>query len=290
MPNTAYRITRRFLDRVNLWGPFSAKVCKNSSALKAIPRQGKRIFQVIGLDRSGTTLLASKLSNHPKVICLIEPYFRWQHSGEILLDREVRPEWPENASGKLPHRLIAELCGMPQFELIGFKETFRGERWGHFSSEEFLMENVTGGCVDRTIAIVRNPKDNWSSHKKRQLKRTPPRPMEVNRKFTDRWNDFAGFIHKHAVFCVRYEDIVAQPEEEFRRIASYLDFDFCSEMLAPKAGQEDIEGLARARGVIVDTSVDRNSRDLAEEEVGFIERECGPLMAAFGYLPAIKRS
>lgn len=91
-----YRAIRRLLGEVSL-----TKIWEYLSAYylwHAFPLNGKslRLFQIVGVPRSGTTLLCGLLASHSRVICLSEP---------LLKNREARGDIKALQGGIIENKL-----------------------------------------------------------------------------------------------------------------------------------------------------------------------------------------
>jgi hypothetical protein len=256
---------------------------QNSGSLKAVPRGGARLFQVVGMARSGTTLLARRLGAHPQAECLMEPYLSWILHGRLETSdggRKFR---------EAPHRALAALC-RGGARLVGFKETWRDREGDTHAlvTEPFLKSNFAERAVEHTVAIVRDPRDIWGSVTSRSGKLGIRRP-EVSTRFTDTWNGFGRWTLEAGVFTVRYEDLAARPEETLREVCGRLECDFHPAMVRSGEGREvailEVRGDERAlSGAPIDTSsVGRFAEKLSPEEIAFIAGQCSELMAGFGY-------
>lgn len=92
---------------------------------------------------------------------------------------------------------------------------------------------------------------------------------------------------------VRYEDLAGEPKTSMQKVCTYLEIDFDpGVVLNPtKVGQS--WGGNSAAGVrfseISTEPVTRWQRELAEDEIGWVEWHCRDLMPEFGYEPKLSR-
>ena len=285
MAGLAFRIFHSTLSKLGFWDSFAQTYLRDGRRLRSIPRNGKCLFQVVGVPRSGTTVMAAKLSNHPRIICLNEPYLIWQRKGEMAMTPAQQARGlPARVRGKTPQGLLRELCENPELQFIGFKETFRiRQPHGHYPNDQFLQAIDRAKAVDKTIAIVRNPKDVWNSHRKKQLKSKPGASVQLTTAFTDNWNAYARWVRDGRLFVLKYEDMVADPHREFIRMTDYLGAAFLPEMLDGMAAESAGDAPKPHERALFTTSVGGNLHDLREEEHRLISGQCGEGMAHFGY-------
>ena len=263
------------------WSELIGSYAMSSNALKAIPRHGKTIYQVVGLPRSGTTVLAASLENRRDTICLIEPYLSWLTRGYFEFTGRKNPaERMRMVYNKPPHQFIKAICEQNELSFAGFKETFRDRSHPTFPTESFIMRNVQEKCVDATIAIVRDPRDVWVSVITR-FEETRDTPLTDE--FTDCWNKFCQWALDEPVLLVRYEDLVTEPELTFQSICCYLGTTFSPSMLEWSEKKGFGDRRAQSGGRIFISSVGRYKEGLNLQAQRFIEVRCETLMARLGY-------
>lgn len=279
-----FATARRICQAIGLsgtWNRWLAKRCFRNDLLKRIPRDGKRLFQVVGVPRSGTTLLGACLDNHPEVICLLEPHRSWlerrcfefgQYSG---VDVGENPIWTRPPSG-----LLELLCASVQEACVGFKETFLDGRHSSRASEAFIKRNVSEKCVDATVGIVRDPRDTWLSIGTRFGDKQTTLPDQA---FVDTWNNFADWVQESGVFFVRYEDLASEPEKVLKEVTHHLGLEFDPQMLEVRLKKGGGDRRALKGALISASSVGRHRSELADDARRFIEDNCGPVMKKLGY-------
>lgn len=253
----------------------------NSMALGKIKKDTKCIFQVIGVPRSGTTILTVGLDSMQNIVCLSEPHLLWLKEGYFYYN-------PKKYSGNQnwvkvtipPHKLIGQVIDNNKINFVGFKETFR-EKAHPYPSENFIKSNVRKRNVDFTVCIIRDPRDIWISTNTRY---GFINPMPITSNFVNRWNIFCRMILIDSLFFVKYEDLVRDTEKTFRLITQYLGCDFDHIMLEPpeKKGGGDKKG--QSGGKIQPYSVGRYKEEMDYKTRHYIEKMCGKFMKVFRYL------
>jgi hypothetical protein len=253
----------------------------SSTKLAQLERCNQKLFQLVGIPRSGTSILSVALDSHPGMICLSEPYLSWLQGGRFQLSRSAGHFMNDTITHLPPTELLQKLCrSLPSAnQRIGFKETFRDLSHPTFPSQTFLMENAQSQSVEFTIAILRDPRDIWVSTQTR----FEGIRYELDQSFTDCWNTFAQWIIHQNVFYVRYEDLAHNPAQTLQTVCQYLDQPMHSSILAPKPNRGEGDQTAFAGGRLSDRSVYRYKDELDHVSRAYIETACATLMNQFGY-------
>lgn len=259
----------------NVWG--KGVYFLTSKALKKYGRQGKKIFQIVGVPRSGTTMLSMAIDGVDNAACITEPYLSWLTTGHIDYKEKTGKVTRSYSS---PHKLIKKLIQNNDLECVGFKETFRLMSHPTVPTEDFIISNYRSGSLDRTIAIIRDPRDVWSSVVSRYSDRNGIPSLEFVCKT---WNVFSQWVIDDDVYFVRYEDFVLNPSGVFMDVAQYLGLseNFEELIIRPSIGYGD-ERAARG-GKIFSSSVGKYKNNLNAGEAEDIERLCLELMEQFDY-------
>lgn len=230
-------------------------------------RSASPIF-VVGVARSGTTLLAAMLAAHSRLDCGPESRFfaRLRH-----LDRAARgglldaAAWPGPAVEFLASldnqgRPIIELFGLTRDEVRAWLSVRRPSlqamlealvvqhaerrgkaRWVEKTPRHLLeLETLRQLWPDaRIVRIVRDPRDVALS-----LAGMPfaGDSLVGNLVRIDQDDRVSGgfFAHDGRALSLRYEDLVTDPERELRRLCGFLDEAFEPAMLEPGAAAADV--------------------------------------------------
>lgn len=271
---------------------------------------------VVGVSRSGTTLLRTMLNAHPEIQLLGE----LQYFGGILPLRERVPRL-EDADD------VEELCDLVA-RTYAFQYLKRGEELlagvrealleASFPSypllhREFLTQYAklygASRCGEKTpenvrylrpllslyprarfIHLVRDPRDvvtsllgvPWASPD--LLTNALRWKIQVTFARDERIRSRSGQFHE-----VRYEELVTEPERCLRAICGFLDETYSPEMLSfhETAGREvDIEGepwKARTAQPLDTSSLGRWRAELSDRQVALLQAVCGDEMEYFGY-------
>jgi hypothetical protein len=210
---------------------------------------------VLGVSRSGTTLLKEMLDSHSQLAIPTESYFipqLWDRHGrnfdtEAFLDdlgrlERVR-EWgvtPEDVRRRLPpspsaadgiraiYRSYADARGKRRY----------GDKTPSYMQSIDLLERVFPDA--QYVHLVRDGRDAALSFL--EMRRKPrfhlARPRGIA-SFASQWRlevegarDLGGRVGPARYHELRYEDLVRDPEAELRRVTAFLELDFEQGMLA----------------------------------------------------------
>ena len=217
---------------------------------------------VVGVGRSGTTLLRLMLDAHPELAIPPETHFinpMIQASGRLHFNARVatqtiihdeRRRW--NDFGLSEEDLLARLQGIDRFNttdaLRGFYELYADKhgkrRWGDKTPDYIRkMKKLQKTLPEaRFIHVIRDGRDAGLSQNSRIAKRgkDPVPPREMARRWRKRIvkarldaEDVEHYIE------VRYEDMVADTEATLRRVCERIELDFDPVMLSYYERAED---------------------------------------------------
>lgn len=262
---------------------------------------------VLGVSRSGTTLLKEMLDSHSQLAIPTESYFvpqLWdRHSrdfnSEAFLDDLGRlarvKEWgvtPDDVRARLPehsrasdairaiYRSYADARGKPRY----------GDKTPSYMQSLDLLQQVFPD--GQYVHLVRDGRDAGLSflemRRKPRFNLARPRGLAS---FASQWKlevegarELGRRLGPQRYHELRYEDLVREPEAELRRIASFLGLEFESAMLAYHA---DIEASALqdhpllAKPPTPDTR--RWQEQLSPADAQVFEAIAGDTLSAFGY-------
>lgn len=280
----------------------------------------KEIAYIVGIGRSGTSLLQSLLNQHPNVFAGPENYFV----------RFFHPNWKNKTEFNVQDIKLINQFNLAFNELqppIGFEpKSFEGMSANNFHSfcgENYLQyNNAEAKKKEIKLIIDKNPIN--STYIKEILSFNPSakfifmlrdyRANFLSRKesvhFNSsniyynalRWCFFTNRIIKEQIknpkqfHIVKYEDLVRQPQETFNQILSFLNLDHCEiakemtqEQHAYKAAvseikQERIEKKYSdlAQGIFTHR-LEQWKTNLTQNEIEIADYICNPIGKQFAY-------
>jgi hypothetical protein len=278
---------------------------------------------IVGVGRSGTTLLRLMLDAHPELAIppetgFLEPATRLPAGGEAA--REVLfqtvtgcPHWPDLQLGadgfhealrRLPRFTVAD--GLRCFYRL-YAARHRKPRWGDKTPLYGQCMDRIGRCLPEAhfIHVVRDGRDVALSL--RQVWFAPGHDIELLARY---WRDCVDTTHRLARQCahyleLRFDDLVADPGRELRRICAFLRLDFdpameryhlhARERLDEVTDRHDSEGRLLVTKAQRLSQHERTSRppdpgrlgrwrtELPPEECARFEAVAGPLLRRLGY-------
>jgi len=219
---------------------------------------------IVGLPRSGTTLLAAMLSTHPAIDCGPETFFfaRLPSDPTGLLDPAG---WPDRALDyvcglRLRDAPVHELYGRTRQDLRAYlaarppslavmlesltaaRARARGKRrWAektprHLGHVRLIRRTFPEAAI---LRMIRDPRDAAMS-----MTRVPfaSDSLVANLYLCARAEAASGpaIARDPRSLTVRYEDLVRQPESEARRISRFLGEPFDPRMLDPRQAPTDL--------------------------------------------------
>lgn len=121
-----------------------------------IKTPNKIIISIIGLPRSGTTLLSSLFNSYDNSFSLVEPKWVMDYDMNYFTSDKVEIDLNMDIISNL-HKLVKE---DNKFQIGCIKETFR------IHQKEYTDYLIDSEKIDHTLFIFRNPLSNFSSWKK----------------------------------------------------------------------------------------------------------------------------
>lgn len=217
---------------------------------------GLSIFFCIGVAKSGTTLLARVLDQHPNIACIWESYaFHPRSSASIwnpasqswrkhgFAEQDVQ-RWADVWAVEpkaFVRRVLRRLTGRSYFVTSCFRRTMSsalvdfaqrcnarvvGDKWPQYSN---YLEQVLEAFPDaKFIYSVRDPRGLWNSAQKFKERK---RGDELLHKMLDADERVAPYLKLENFWTIRYEDLVCKPEKTCQQLYEFLGCGFSSEYL-----------------------------------------------------------
>ena len=292
-------------------------------ALRGRRSEGPPAPFVVGVGRSGTTLLRLMLDAHPELAIPPETHFvpaviergrSGQGPAALIAEMAASRGWPE--LGVPAERVAERAAAVPRAGAVDVLRAFyalyaesRGKpRWGDKTPAYVAHMRTIGGVLSeaRFVHLIRDGRDVALSRRRRGMGEGKPiadtarlwrRRIEGARKQARRLR--GRYIE------LRYEDLVADPEGALRRVCELVDLGYDPAMLGyhrgagerlAEMGDLPAEGGRTARSAderraahALTAEPPRPGRtgawrlQMSEEDRREFEREAGRLLAELGY-------
>jgi Sulfotransferase family len=218
---------------------------------------------VVGLGRSGTTLLRLMLDAHPELTIPPETHFvpsLIQASGTLRFTPERAARWIVEGRhrrwadfGLDPDELLARLRAIPDFNTPDALRAFYGlyaerhakPRWGDKTPDYVRkMRKIQLTLPEaRFIHLIRDGRDAGLSHNARIVKRGVREPLPAS-DLAHRWVVRVAQAREAAAKLtgyleLRYEDLVTDPEPALRKVCELIELDYDQAMLDYHRHAED---------------------------------------------------
>jgi hypothetical protein len=222
----------------------------------------RTVFFCIGAAKSGTTLLARVLDQHPDIACIWESYAlhprsrssifnpasnSWQTHGFVRQD-VIRwaSIWRAQPQSFL-RRILRRLTGRPYLVTSPFQRTMSealadfsrrcharvvGDKWPWYIN--YLDQVLEAFPQARFIHNVRDPRGLWNSAQRFKGRQ---RGNELLQRMLEQERRVMPYLTRKNFHVLRYEDLVYEPEKTCRHLYAFLGCDYAPEYLTyhPKA-------------------------------------------------------
>lgn len=266
---------------------------------------------ILGMPRSGTTLLRRLLDGHPNIACpgetfLLKATARFLETESIAYSIDYGVLGGLGAAGFSEDEVLSELRALAFGFLATIAEREGKPRWAAKTAvESFYVDQIEKIYGDHAyfVCITRHGLDVVSSLKEftdetqgyiRELHgyiKSHPRPLEA---FAHAWADVTAsllsFVERHpenAILC-RYEDLVAAPESTLERVLEFVGEGWDANVLRAAFDKKDVRGLGDwktyGKSSIDEASVGR-WKTLPQEAVRRLSNIVNPALKACGYEP-----
>jgi hypothetical protein len=266
---------------------------------------------VLGMPRSGTTLLRRILDSHP-AICAPGETFLFRASSRFLESEEIAFGIDYGVLGGLKplgfseDEILARVRAVP-FEFYEDLARRAGKRrW----AAKTAVDSFYGGWIERLCAghvrfvcMLRHGLDvvcslrEFSDELQGYIAELRPyiqrhaRPLEA---FAHAWVDVTralrGIVERHAdsALLLRYEDLVTEPEPTLSRLFAFLGEAWEPDLLRQAFGRKEVSGLGDwktyATHELKDDSIGR-WKALPDDMVARLSEIANPTLVACGYPP-----
>lgn len=213
-----------------------------------------RVF-LVGCPRSGTTLLQSILASHPSILSFPESHFF-----SCLLPNKISKFFnkPSTLGAKRLKEFLEEIGSTKEVSDITFQNYSTKNYVDFFVSllDEVALNSKKSVWIEKTPRHLQylNQVDRFISNVKvihilRNGKDVVASMYEATHNYPDKWGGCARSIDECIVrwkkdikrslrcsskpnhYLIRYEDLVASPEQVVEKICHFVEIDYCYEML-----------------------------------------------------------
>jgi hypothetical protein len=280
------------------------KKIHHTSRIEIIFMKSRGPVFIVGVGRSGTSLLQSILASHSKISILPETGFlrnaclRRQKSQNISLE-QMAASFPrlERVMEKLPeethpesfpneialyHFILERFTAVQDKEIAGDKDPKLVE---YISAVAQLFPKA------KFIHLVRDPRDVLLSKKKAEWSKGKPSWYHIFANYVQlRLGAYAGEkLSDDQYFLVTYEQILDLPEEYISRVCDFLEVEFESSVLAfqDKARElvadDEMQWKKETMGPLLKNNTGKWKGKLETWEVALTERLCEQAFEVGGY-------
>ena len=285
-----------------------------------MPRPEPPVF-VVGVARSGTTLLSAMLSVHPRLDCGPESRFfaRYRHLDARARSRILDPAtWPRPAvdfmaSLRNQGHPVTELFGLSLPEIGTYLSSCppsttamlesltvlhaqrRGAaRWVEKTPRHLLMtDTLRQGWPDAYIVrIVRDPRDVALSLAGMPFAKESVVGNLVRIDADDRASH-ERIERDPRAMTLRYEDLVTEPERELRRVCEFIGEEYDPAMLASREGSAGVAAehewwKAAVSGPLNTDSVGKWRKQMSTDARRFADLHLADFLRRHGYEGAVE--
>ena len=269
---------------------------------------------VVGIGRSGTSLLQNMLNAHSEICFLPENSFLRRYLASGLFDSRLKSSGANSLAAELASDIAFKRIGMSADELEGVLNSQNGQSGAAFFRSvassyagqdgqysylgdkdprliEFLPLLHANFPNARIIHIYRDPRDvalskmkaEWSSGR-----------AAIANLFAGRAQWSLVGRNGRALFGsnfheLSYENLVNLPKAEMVKVCEFLDIDFVTEMLDPASGgrtlvaEDEMPWKHKSLGPVLSTNTEKWRSGLSPEQVALTESVNRRLMRDAGY-------
>lgn len=214
---------------------------------------------IVGVPRSGTTLLRMILDSHPVVMCGPEaPWIAgrgWDHPSNFrqLAEFMAYDEWGAvKGFSELDEDDVYRAMGTAIHELLQAATRREGkQRWADKTPENIVAVPTIRRMFPsaRFVHVLRDGRDVALSTQRGEWAKIVYERRKVRNTYANalrRWARWVDTFHKHVRVLdvawteVRYEQLVQQPEATICNLLDFLDLKWSDAVLQPYAAEHDI--------------------------------------------------
>ena len=277
-------------------------------------KKGEEMILIVGVGRSGTTLVREILNKHPEVNIAPETSFynRFWAARRLLGSIRIKhniPKWiyyllfhSHDPTMKEYNHLFLDLVTyfekkpprsheqmfeniLKLFAASRRKQIYGEKTPNHIFYIDYIKQKLPSA---RIVITIRDPRAVTASMIKRgDLYKEVYQPaiewyigMKKVRKLIRTWRE--------DIFVIKYEDLVDNGYTVVRDLCEFLGLEFSESMLFPEETNTSFKEIKKRKGIYKD-SKEKWREVLANEDIKTVERICSDIMLEFGYIPDNRR-
>ncbi|MFZ4791979.1 MAG: sulfotransferase family protein [Candidatus Competibacteraceae bacterium] len=248
---------------------------------------------VIGVPRSGTTMLARLLSTHPSIVqtyetsafILFDNIIKNAYYGSdagIMYGKEYQNLWSNHLASIAKE--VIESFYEKIFEVENRNDVrYWGDKHPHHNSCLPFIEKLYPDAL--YIYIVRDPRDVACSIAENR-KVTFEQAFDIWKKISEDYEKFQNSVDSNRLYCIQYERIVENYEEAISQIMDWLHIEFSHvvrEYIRCKQGQDFHDPKKRTLN-FSEKSMGRWKNHLSEKENNYALFHAADYMAQYNYI------
>jgi len=155
---------------------------------------------------------------------------------------------------------------------------------------EYYLDQILNWWQNaRFIHIIRDPRDNYASYRRKHADWSPEFFSQNWKRSTAAGVENQTKLGEDKYLILRYEDLVHHPKETMQKLTAFLVIDWDSSLLQPTRAGKNWGGNSMFNDAfesISDKPIGRWQQELSPEDTLIIETMSGDLMNKFGYKSA----
>lgn len=269
----------------------------------------KDVIFIVGVGRSGTSLLQSFLNAHPDIAFTPETQFvrKYLAKGDLKKKIEANPSTfftdllskdKEFARASMP---ATEIVTESKVNVVDVYQTFLGKYTAakgksiagdkdprNLDLIETLYKYFPQGKV---IHIIRDPRDVVASRMKADWSSKTPfllHPMMYNAQF-HRGRRIGKQYYGDNYFEIKYETLIAEPESSLKEMCRFLGVEFAPSMLnfaessKELVSESEMQWKKETLGPLLSKNSGKWRKTLSASQIHYVQTLCQPVLREFGY-------
>ena len=248
-------------------------------------------FFHIGSDKTGTTIIARLIDQHPKIACMSESFFLLHgHKASVFNPGIITPRHGFDIDRRKVWSDYIDMTHDYKFPMIDALEDFKercgkelvGDSWVRYIT--FIEKMVDMFPDAKYIYNVRDPRAVWLSgqlFKNKGIGDNQLRAMLIRERVIEKFKD------KLDILTVKYEDVILNPRGMMTAIFDFLGHDFKDEYLdyIPKNDPYPLRWgqINNIRGSLDVSRIDRWRSGVHPKKIKEIERKSKWFMERYSY-------